>query len=196
MKSPIVLLSLIFATTLAILGALLAMWPNAVVASAVFSIVFVVVAGSVVAAILCIGGAAAVWRGFAIFAVAYFTLAVLAGDLWSAANDQLGVAAQPPRPAFVTSYVLAWAYDAIGKPQMWTSGGTRIPAIHLLRVPRQQLPTNIDFSEFDAFMTTGHCGFTLAFGLLGGVAGLWFYRAREPEAGEHVEPYGVVSGPN
>jgi hypothetical protein len=192
MKSPAVLLCLISIATLAIFGMEIAVWPNAVIASAVFSVVFMIVAGSVAAAILCQGRAAAAWRGFAVFAMSYFILAVLVGDVWSSANNQLGVAAQPPRPAFVTSYLLAWVYDEMGKPQMWTSGGSRVPAVHLLRVQRSQIPDSLDMSEFDAFMTIGHCGFTLAIGLLGAVVGSWFVGSRRAEAGENNYACGPV----
>jgi hypothetical protein len=187
LKPHAVVMSIVLVVSLLILalGVGGIMPPSELVSSAAFSVVFVIVAASVVAAILCKGIAAAVWRGFAVFGASYFTLAVLVGDVWSAANSQLGMAAQPPRPAFVTSYLLAWAYDEMGQPPIWTSGGTRVPAVKLLRIERSPLLSNaLDISDFEAFLTTGHCAFTLVIGVLGAVVGSGFYRISQTKTCE------------
>jgi len=145
-------------------------FPKAVVASASFSATFVIVAGSVMAALVCREPSRAAWRGFAFFATTYSVFAVLIGDVYSAVNSQFGIAAQPPRPALITSYLLAWAYDRIGHPEIWTSGGSRVPSLHLLRV-REAIPSGLEVSTYDAFMNIGHCLFTVWMGLVGGWIG-------------------------
>ncbi|MEX0641501.1 MAG: hypothetical protein WD468_02305 [Pirellulales bacterium] len=172
MKPPAIIAAGAVSAILASAGVL---FPNAVVASASILIVFVVVAGSVVAAVVCRNRIGAAWRGFAVFAVAYFVFAILMEDIYATMNSQLGTAAQPPKTVFISSYFLAWAYDRLGQPEIWTGGGSRVPAIFLLRFSRSAIPDDFIIAEFSAFMTIGQCLATVLVGLIGGWIGGWLY---------------------
>lgn len=116
--------------------------------------------------------------GCAVFAVSYFFFAVIVSDLWAPAARFVGMRAEPPRPQFTTTFWLAWLYDQVSNQYMelWTSGGTRAPALHLMTVSASQIPKDMDLSTLETFIRTGHCMFTWLVGAVGGLVGAWFYR--------------------
>jgi hypothetical protein len=138
---------------------------------------FLVVLGGIVAARICHGRAGAYWLGFAIFSAVFFVFTLLIGDFWVVGNVLLGIESEPPRPSFVTSYLLAWAFDYFCTTGMESASGEAVSGLeHLRALQESRVPGTVDDSTFAAFVSTGHCIFTVLVGLLGGWLGSWFYR--------------------
>ena len=180
MKLPTVLILGVASAVLAGAGLV---FPNAAVASTAFATVCAVVALSAIAAIVRRDQLGAASCGFAVFAAAYFLFTVLAEDLYTAVNSQLGTSAEPPESPLITTYFLAWAYDRLGHPEMWTAGGSRVPSLFLLRFSPSfdQISASIDVTHFRQFMNIGQCLFTLSMGLIGGWIGWRLGVGKTPE---------------
>ena len=148
------------------------------VASGLYAITLLLVFASVVAAITQRGCSQAVWSGCAIFAAGYFSLAFFEPGFWRLAAGIVGVGTAPVSSNVITSFWFAWLYDRVGAPEIWTGGGTRVPAIHLLYVSPHQIPPSLDISDLNAFVQTGHCIATWTMGAIGAVVGALFHGLR------------------
>jgi hypothetical protein len=137
------------------------------VASVAFTLSVLVVLTSIVAAITSHGTRGTYWRGFALFATAYFLLVLILGSVWTSAGTDLGTTARPPKPVFVTTYLMAWLHDSIGQPFV-TASGARISALQILCLTNDEPPSESGIVGYSACMTAGHSLFTICCGLLGG----------------------------
>jgi hypothetical protein len=144
-----------------------AVYVNSLVASIAFTIAFFVVLSSIIAAITLTGPKRIYWRGFALFAAAYFLLMLLLGNIWVASSTVIDVESQPPKPIILTSYLLAWMHDLLGA-EFRTNNGAAVTAIQLLRATRDQPATELGMVDYETLMSTGHSIFTIYCGLLGG----------------------------
>jgi hypothetical protein len=172
--------TIIVLSVLAILVALTLTFSGPISASLIFSATLVFVLSGIVAAFVCQGGSRVFWRGFAVFAGAYFALVMFHGGQWVIATLHEDPGMQPRRPCFVTSYAVAWAYDRVGGEEIRTGGGSRVPAVHLLRVEPAQIPKYLNIEAFEEFMSNGQCVITMLIGFIGGCVAAWLGHREQP----------------
>jgi len=157
------------------------LYPRPFLSSLAFTITFLIVLGSIIAACTCRGLERTCWLAFSIPATVYFAFAVFLGYIWSLAGEVGLSQVQPPRITFATSYVLGWLFDLID-PE-------RVPGMLLVRSSDiAQIPSNVDTRAFYAFMTIGHCLFTTLIGIAGVTLAEWI--AARDAAGEGVSSSG------
>jgi len=179
----------IFFVILAFVGiqvaaALFGLWATraGAVAEALYVMTFLAILTSFVAAAGHRGRTRAWWLGCGVFASSYFLTTVLASGFWDLASQLLFVTTEAARPQLVTSFWLAWSYDHVGAPQIWTAGGTRVPALQLLNVSPNVIPRDLDLVAFNTFMQTGHCVITWLAGFVGGMVARHLYSYDAAEA--------------
>jgi hypothetical protein len=118
-----------------------------------------------------------IWWGCAIFGLGYLLSAVIAGNLATIAASRLQLKSEPAHVQFYTTMWFAWLYDHLGGSQteLWTSGGTRAPALRLLEAPPSVIPKDMNLAPLNTFIQTGHCAFTWLAALFGAMLGGWLY---------------------
>lgn len=167
----VVLAGIVFSAALLILGARYV----TLVAGILYLLTVLLVVGSVVLATTQRGYRRAIWSGCAVFAMGYFFLAFLEPAFWQIVERIVGVRSSPVSSQVITSFWFAWLYDRVGGPEIWTGGGSRVPAIYLLYATAGQIPRDLDISDLKAFIRTGHCITTWILGAIGAMVGSLFY---------------------
>jgi hypothetical protein len=182
MKLAIV--SIIVGCALVFLGGWAILLPSLLLANSVMCVVTATLAASVVGAIACSGRSTAFWRGFSIFGIAYLILPTLSGSAWGVVWPTLDTSEKFPPTVLSTTCALASAYDYLGMPEVWTSGGTRVPAPFLLRLAPSQVPEDLIVAEFEEFMKVGQCLVAVLVGLVGGWMGVWLHHVDTSSIGK------------
>lgn len=120
-----------------------------------------------------------VWIGCGLFAASYFLTTLNVDNLWSLTAELLHCESPLAQPRLITTHWLAATYDGIGTPQIWTSGGTRVPAEFLLTVPPKSIPNDLYLDALNSYLHTGHCVLTWMAGLAGGMLASIFARKND-----------------
>lgn len=180
MKTTTASVTIVFA--LAILAGWAVVFPGPIFANCVWYLVLLFLMATVLWAIISTGPMRSFVRGFAVFGVAFFVMGAMCDNFAAADSADFRVRTDLARPALMTTWLLAWAYDALAMPELWTRGGTRVPALHLLSVSPSQIPVDLITTTFVDFMRIGECLFAVAMGLVGGWAGWWLAGRENLEA--------------
>lgn len=182
MKTALVILGVIL-FPIVIVATCRAAVSNQFIASGVYTLTIAAMLVCIMTAFTATGRVRSVMTGCAVFAIGYFMLAVLIVDAWEPAAELLRLPDAPPQLYFSTTYCLAWAYDEVSDHYMelWTSGGTRAPAWHLMTKAVGRVPRDMDLSTLHTFLRAGHCLFIWLIGAGGAVVGNWMWKQNQAD---------------